>query len=288
MDFSIMYHHPMQAIQEADSRKKAGGSEWAVSRMDLLACALPLGLIAALLATYFIDRDFYLTYVLEPVRREYQAVEITTLLFLFLSVPLLASAARRQWRSVRESGGKSGGKSGGRAALVVIVLVLLAAAFALGEEADWGDTFFNWTREGGALGDVPALEDGRALNLHNNLPIRGIGSAFVVAVFFGLPVLWAGRERWKLPAGLRPAVAEWPVVFAMGVAFGWRLVKHVYIAVAGKGEPGDSSFYGGFVEQTNEHKEMLIAVAFFLYALYRLRATRARARSVSTGGGGQT
>ncbi len=267
----------MEPIQSEDSGKTAGRSARTVSRLDLLACGLPLGLIAALLVTYFIDRDFYLTYVLEPVRREYQAVEITTLLFLFLSVPLLAAAARRQWRSVREvrgeAGGKTGGEVGGRAALAVIVLVMGAAAFALGEEADWGDTFFDWTREGGALGDVPALEDGRALNLHNNLPIRGIGSAFVVAVFFGLPVLWAGRERWRVPAGLRPAVAEWPVVFAMAVAFGWGLVKDVYIQVFGKGEPGDSSFYGGFVEQTNEHKEMLIAVAFFLYALYRLRAT---------------
>lgn len=239
-----------------------------VSPVDLLACALPLGLIAAMLAVYFIDRDFYLTYVLEPRKREYQAVEIATLLFLFLSLPLLAAAARSQWRSGREAGG--------RAALVVIVLVLGAAAFAMGEEADWGDTFFDWTREGGALGDVPALDDGRALNLHNNLPIRGIGSAFLVAVFFGLPLLWAGRDRWRMPAGLRPAVAEWPVVFAMAVAFGWRLVKHVYVTIVGKGNLGvygDDGFYWGFVEQNNEHKEMLIAVALFLYAFYRLRAT---------------
>lgn len=247
---------------------------------DLLACALPLGLIAALLGTYFIDRDFYLTYVLEYERREFQAVEITTLVFLMLSIPMLSMATRSQWRRRHEPGGVQ--------ALAVIVLVLGAAAFALGEEADWGDTFFGWTRDGGSLADVRALDDGRALNLHNNLPIRGIGSAFVVAVFFGLPFLWAGRERWRLPAGLRPAVAEWPVVFAMAVAFGWRLLKHVYIAVAGKGEPGDGGFYGGFVEQTNEHKEMLIAVAFFLYALYRLRATGARAPSTSTGDGRQT
>ncbi len=56
-----------------------------VSRLDLFACALPLGLIAALLGIYFIDREFYLTYIIEPLRREYQAVEIATFLFLMIA-----------------------------------------------------------------------------------------------------------------------------------------------------------------------------------------------------------
>lgn len=241
----------------------AGGSARAVSWWDLLACALPLGLIAALLGTYFIDRDFYLTYVIEPLRREYQAVEIATVLFLFLSIPWLAIAARKQWARRREPGGGQ--------ALTVIVLVLMATVFAFGEEVDWGDTFFHWTAEGNELEDVYAL------NVHNNLSVKGIGSAFLFAVFFALPLAWAGRDRWRLAGGLRPAVPEWPVVFAMAVAFGWRLFKHIYVSIVGKdnlGEYGDAGFYWGFVEQNNEHKEMLIAAALLLYALYRVRATR--------------
>jgi hypothetical protein len=240
-----------------------GGAERAVSRWDLLACALPLCLITAMLGIYFADRDFYLTYVIEPLRREYQAVEIGTFLFLMFSIPWLLIASRQQWARRHEPGGWQ--------ALTVIVLVLGATVFAFGEEVDWGDTFFHWTAEGSELEDVYAL------NVHNNLSVKGIGSAFLFAVFFALPLAWAGRDRWKLAAGLRPAVPEWPVVFAMAVAFGWRLFKHIYVAIVGKenlGEYGDDGFYWGFVEQNNEHKEMLIAAAIFLYALYRIRATR--------------
>lgn len=234
-----------------------------ISRLDLLACALPLALITALLGIYFVDREFYLTYIIEPLRREYQAVEIATFIFLMLSVPLLGLAARRQWPLRDEPGGLQ--------ALCVIVLVMLATTFAFGEEVDWGDTFFHWTAEGSELEEVYAL------NVHNNLSVKGIGSTFLFAVFFGLPLMWANRDRWKLRPGLRPAVAEWPVVFAMAVAFGWRLVKHVYVLIVGKdnlGQYGDDGFYWGFVEQNNEHKELLIAASLFLYALYRVRATR--------------
>ena len=241
----------------------AGGPERGVSRWDLLACALPLGLITAMLGIYFADRDFYLTYVIEPLRREYQAVEIGTFVFLMLSIPWLLIASRQQWNRRAEPGGWQ--------ALTVIVLVLGATVFAFGEEVDWGDTFFHWTAEGSELEDVYAL------NVHNNLSVKGIGSAFLFAVFFALPLAWAGRDRWRLAEGLRPAVPEWPVVFAMAVAFGWRLFKHIYVAIVGKdnlGEYGDDGFYWGFVEQNNEHKEMLIAAALFLYALYRIRATR--------------
>ena len=238
-------------------------SRWGWTWLDWFAIALPIGLIAVLLAVYFIDREFYLTYVIEPLRREHQAVEIVTFGFLLASVPLLLVSVRNQWARRDEPGG--------RQALIVIALVLGAAAFAAGEEVDWGDTYFGWTDEGGELEDVYAL------NVHNNLSVKTLGSAFLMAVFFGLPLLWASRNRWRLPAGLRPAVAEWPVVFAMAVAFGWRQLKNIYLLIVGKenvGVYGDGGFYWGFIEQINEHKEMLIAVAIFLYALYRIRATK--------------
>jgi hypothetical protein len=234
-----------------------------MSRLDVLAITLPLGLIAALLTIYFINRDFYLTYILEQRRREFQAVEIMTLGFFACAVPLMIAATWRQFKRCRNSGDWMG--------LIVIGLVMGATIFAFGEEIDWGDTFFGWTREGGTMDEYYAL------NLHNNLPIRGIGSIFLVAVFFGLPVAWAMRERLRLPDGLRIAAPEKPVVFAMGVAFGWRLIKHIYLAIVGKeniGVYGDDGFYWGFVEQNNEQKEMLIALALLLYALYLVRTVR--------------
>lgn len=97
-------------------------------------------------------------------------------------------------------------------------------------------------------------------------------------MFFGLPIAWH-LVLCKLDglAGLRHAVPEWPVVFAMAVAFGWRHFKTVYVAIAGEdnlGTYGDGGFYWSFVEQINEHKEMLLATAILSYAIYRLRPPR--------------
>jgi len=232
-----------------------------------LTVALPLLIIAALVGLYLIDTRFYLQYILEALHRETQAVEIATFISLVLAGLVLIRAAWRQavrWRATREPG------SGW--ALGILAVVTLACFFVAGEEIDWGDSWGLW----GAAAPKGELD---ALNIHNTsaLPIKSLGSAFLIAVFFGLPIAWALRDRLKLPRGLSPAVPRWPVIVAMAIAFGWRLVKNVYVGVVGEanlGAYGDGGLYWDFIEQINEQKELLIAVALFLYAVWRLRATR--------------
>ena len=72
----------------------------------------------------------------------------------------------------------------------------------------------------------------------------------------------------------RVAVPEGPVWFAMIVAAGWRLVKVVYLKLAPAGEDTGAPLYTQYIEQINEHREMIIAVALLVYGLFRLSKTR--------------
>jgi hypothetical protein len=235
--------------------------------LAIVSVALPVAIIVALVLTYLLAPAFYLRHVLEAYRRETQAVEIATFVFLVLAGLVLVRAVWRQavrWRTGREPG------SGW--ALGILVLVMLACFFVAGEEIDWGDSWGLW----GAAAPKGDLD---ALNIHNTsaLPIKSLGSLFLVAVFFGLPIAWALRDRLKLPSGLGAAVPRWPVIVAMALAFGWRLIKNVYVGFVGEANLGaysDGGLYWQFIEQINEQKELLIAAALFLYAVWRLRATR--------------
>lgn len=231
--------------------------------------ALPVLILLTLVGIYLISPRFYLDYILEALKRERQAVEIATFSFLFLGGIVMIAVVARQCRRRRELA-----EPGSTAALVIHALVLLACFFVAGEEIDWGDSWGLW-------GEQPPKGDLDALNVHNtsSLPIKNLGSAFLIAVFFILPGLWAIRDRLNLPQGLRPAIAPWPVVVAMAIAFAWRLVKNVYVAYVGEdhlGQYGDGGVYWDFIEQINEHKELLIGVALFLYALWALGRVKAR------------
>ena len=60
----------------------------------------------------------------------------------------------------------------------------------------------------------------------------------------------------------------------MIVAAGWRLVKVVYLKLDPAGEDTAAPLYTQYIEQINEHREMIIAVALLVYGLFRLSKTR--------------
>lgn len=245
----------------------------------------PLLVVATLLAVYLVDRDFYLAYVLEAQHREYQAVEmatvsLATLAGLILVGVAVAVALGRRPRGAGVTPEPTGfrGLVARHGATLIILAVGGACLFLAAEEVSWGQTFRYW--------GIPEREKPitHETNLHNNvdLPLQSVGQAFLIVVFFGLPIAWAFRDRLNLPASLRPAVAEPPVIVAAVAAFAWKLVKEAYVGVRGK--PEDDAFYWGFIEQINEQKELLIALALFLYACYRVRAAvRGRHDAQATG-----
>ncbi|MEM8875185.1 MAG: hypothetical protein AAGD32_13125 [Planctomycetota bacterium] len=226
--------------------------------LDWVTVALPVALLALLVTTYLIDPRFYLTYVLEFSQRETQVVEIITFACLLLAGLLLVAPTFRLLRS---------NDRGKWLTIGIVGSLCLAGFFVAGEEIDWGDSYGLW-------GDEAPKGDAPALNLHNSspLPIKSVGNLYLAGIFFGLPALWAFRGKLNLPAVLAPPVVpSIPVVIAMGIAFGWRFLKNVYRMFYEEGPRPDDpagSFYWGFIEQINEHKEMLIAVALVFYALY--------------------
>ncbi len=239
--------------------------------LTILTVVTPLAIIAALVLSYVISPSFYLTYVLEAEMREYQAVEIATFTLLLLAGLVLVGVVWRLW-GLRARWKQPGDVLyRGWYGLGLVFIVMLACFFVAGEEIDWGDSYGWW-------GENPPKGDREMLNLHNTspLPIKSMGSLFLVVVFFVLPLAWALRDRVKLPTGLGIVIAEWPVVVAMAVAFTWRLSKNIYVSSVGKdnlGVHGDGGLYWDFVEQLNEHKELLVAVALFFYAVWMIRRT---------------
>ncbi len=242
--------------------------------MHWLAYAAPWLAVLTLLAIYLVAPRFYLTYVLELRRRESQAVEMATVLVLGVAVVALAWSSVRLWRAARRARATRAHleprESLGRAAAAFFVTGVFAAAlFFLGEEVNWGQTFLLWID--------PAHHLPVQTNVHNNIPlisVQGLGSLCVALAFVGAPLAWALRDRLKLkiPETFRPAVAEGPVVMCLAVAFAIKWVKDLYRAVYTI--TPDDAFYHGFLEQVNEQKELLVALTFALYGLYRLAAVR--------------
>ena len=244
-------------------------------RSKVIAWATPIALPIALVLTYLAAPDFYLRWILEENRREWQIVEVITVLGALAASILLAVAALRLFRHGPSLYPDCPGPkwSAGRGGAILIGLIALASFFFAGEEISWGQTYLGWA--------TPASykEINIETNLHNVsdlfISVQSLGSLFIFMMFIGLPILWAITPlRAKLPDDWKPAIAEWPVVFAIAVAFAWKGFKNVYRWIVTDVETSPTPFYEDFVAQINEQKEMLVAVGLLIYGLHLLAAAR--------------
>lgn len=254
--------------------ERRGGS------MDAVAYAAPVAVILALIGIYTLSPQFYLRYVLELHRRESQAVEIATFICgLFASVMLVAATwrlaglcrrARRGGRCAVRSGWR--GRLDGCGGTLIVAMVAAATIFQAGEEINWGQTYYRMFAE------VPAEQPVEQTNLHNRIPISfaGLGAAFLVVMFVGLPVAWRLRGRLPVPRDWAAAVAEGPVTWALLVAYGYAEGKDAYVRLVP--DARSRAFYIDFIEQIKEQKELLVSVCLLVYAVYRLAAARRLAR----------
>ncbi len=252
-----------------------------VSPCDVAAALVAPAMILALLVTYLVSPDFYLTWVLNEKQRETQIVEYLTFGSSALAGVMLLIGGVRLWRRQRRSEPGAGSfwrrHVHDRGGAWIVLVVAAAALFLAGEEISWGQTYLGW--------DTPEPYERLSVetNLHNtDLPVNNLGSLFLLAVFVALPIVWALRSD-RLPRSWAPAIPEWPVVVTVLVAFLWKEYKNVYRMIYSDG-PDASPFYIGFVEQINEHKEMLAGVGLLMYALYRWRAVRRHAEADPTHG----
>ncbi len=237
---------------------------------EIVWYALPVILLTSLLITYWVAPDFYLSFVLEEhrkgenINREYQIVEIATFLLAFFAALILTFSLVRLSKSNNPElhSGYTRWDS-----LIAIGIVALSALFFAGEEISWGQSYFGW--------ETP--DEYRKVsvetNLHNShLPVKTLGNLYLVIMFFILPGLWLIRNKWPVvKSSWRPAIPPGPVVFCMLLAFAWKLIKTIYLKMEGKEAGRTHAFYRDFIEQTNEHKELLIALALFMYGVFILR-----------------
>ena len=230
--------------------------------LDLAAIGLPLALISAGGMIYCVWPDVYLKYILMPTMREYQAVEIITFACA-VSAGLVAAVAYRKIFRGRPAAGNAVRRLGPS---LIVMSVCTSSLFLGGEEVNWGQTFTQW---GTPLTDV-APETNLHIRDDTIISIQALGSVYLVGLFFVLPLLWALRKRTKLPddpSGFSIAIPRWSVVTAAGIAFAWKQFKEIYLLVVGKNEARSSVFYNQFVEQLNEQKEMLFAVALLMLSI---------------------
>lgn len=245
------------ADQENIMGSTSGTSKWVTA----FAYMLPVVIMGSLTAIYLISPRFYLEYVLHAKKREGQAVEIVTFAAAFGGGLLLMWSSWRVWNG-------SGRRFRGTGGAIIIAAIAASALFLAGEEISWGQAYFGWKTP------QQYRQHSVETNLHNtDIPVQTLGSVFIIAVFFGLPLAWRMRDRFRIPMNWRPAVAEGPVIATIALAFLWKEFKNAYkwVVEADREEPG---IYRDFIEQFNEHKEMLIAVGILMYAIYRLRFLR--------------
>ena len=245
---------------------------WELSRVWLV---VP-GLLAVLpVLIYAASPAAYTRLIVSEQYREYQAAEMVTFGAAVLGGVVLLLAAMRLWRIRPRRGFGPAGLRGAPDRWLALLLVgsaALAAIFFGGEEVNWGQTFANW--------GIPERQQNleRIANLHNTtelVSIQSLGSIYVIALFLVVPGLWLLRKPLKWPAVWRPAVPPLSAVVAVLLGLAFAEAKDLYAAAYGTSTA--DRLYWDFIEQWNELKEMMIAVAFLLYGFSALgRARRAR------------
>jgi hypothetical protein len=233
-------------------------------KSTLLACLWPVIVCLLMLLTYLCAPEFYLHYVLEETSREGMLVEVVTATSALCGAILLFCCIRSVWQP--------GKNILTQYPAVLLLMVGLASFFMAGEEVSWGQTLFKWkTPENFISGET---------NLHNSdIPIQELGGVFVIVVFILLPL--ANRLCPRLIqkfSGLETVLPRIPAIAWIAVALLWKEQKNVYRALVSDYKTRD--FYINFMEQINEHKEMLIAIGFLAFGLQVTRML-ARRKSVA-------
>ena len=222
--------------------------------MDLFIYTLPFIFSGSLLLVYFIAPDFYLTYVLNGLNREAQVVENITFFMAFFAALILFKNAYILHRNKKDFYYSS----------AFVFIIALAVFFFAGEEASWGQSYFLWKTP--EFYDCYSVET----NLHNTgLPIHALGNVFVASVFIFIPLFWNKlKSRYAANLLCDFVIPRKAIAFFTIYGYLWREIKSVMKMLYTKDVLLHMPFYMDFVEQINEQKEMLLAVVFFIYALY--------------------
>lgn len=226
------------------------------------------------------NKGFYLTYILEERYREYQLVEMLTLgcsagaaLLAFVTAGLMWRRRPRDGAAVHRLG-----------PVAVVLMIGCGSLLLAGEEVNWGQTFARWGQPE-IMADGSPAEAYEAQSLHNQeggVPLQTLGPVAILVLLVVFPAWWHGRGlSGRFPPAWGPAVAAWPAGATALFAFALKEVKSVYRGVVGKDQAKLEAFYMGYLEQINEQKEMLLALALLIYAAYALARAWPRREAAS-------
>ncbi len=237
----------------------SSSGKFTVSRNEWVAALIPFCLIVLIWAAFWISPDFYFTYLLEKVNREYQVIEILTFLCAALAAVMLFWTAYWfreycSWESV-----------------VWIGIMAFASLFFAGEEISWGQSYFSW--------DTPdwwGEHISRETNFHNSRIYRAStirlthwGGIFLLLMFVVIPVMWVFQHHVGLSFNFAPAMLDFGSMMTIVVASLYRESKNIVEACMPSG-----IIYEDFLWGFSEHREMLVAVGLLLYAISRWRTLK--------------
>ena len=237
-----------------------------LSLKKFLAYAWPFFVILGLVFTYLTAPEFYVSYIFQIQQRELQFVEILTFLAAGMAGSLLVFASWAFWKKTNYW------------AASIVGLMAMAALFFAGEEISWGQSYLQWT--------TPTWWQEHfsgETNIHNSrLPVHQLAALFILSFFFLLPLSWKFRDVLPLPLALGPAIPEGPVISAIGMAIIFRELKGIYRGFSPlwyrevdiPWVEFHDQFYQEFLWGMNEYREMLVALAIFMYAGYRVAAAK--------------
>jgi hypothetical protein len=224
------------------------------------------GILFGLLIVFLISPQFYLDHILDPCGREFQWVEILTFVSSLTAGILLSMVWIKRYQTPRIEAKLWG--------TILIGFVGLASLFFAGEECSWGQTYFNSERQDYSGGN-------QERNLHNSgFPIQSLGSLFIFCVFIVLPVLSRIHRTQGIIIPFGITIPSSPILFCMCFAFLWKQCKTLYRFWVPNSEAMLSPFYRSFMEQMNEHKEMMIAVGLLMYAWEQFNLSKTKDRPI--------
>ena len=220
---------------------------------------VPLLLLVLIWLAFWVSPNFYFTYMLEENNREYQIIELLTFLSAALAGCILIYVTHQFWvlHSVE--------------AAIWVGILALATIFFAGEEISWGQSYFEW--------DTPQWWGeyiSRETNFHNSrvdqansFRLTHWGGVFLLVMFVILPVLWKNQNRIGLSLNLAPAMPDFGSMVTIVVASLYRESKSIFKSVLPAGE-----IYDNFLWGVSEHREMIVAIGLFIYAVSRWKAIK--------------
>ncbi len=226
---------------------------------ELVTALVPLLCLALVWISFWISPNFYFTFLLEESNREYQIIEILTFVAGAIAGLVLVYVAYQFW-ALRQW-----------EAAAWVGVMALATIFFAGEEISWGQSYLAWETPqwwGDYISRETNFHNSRA-GQANTVRLTQWGGIFLLVMFVIAPIVWVYQHRLGLSLNLSPAMPDFGSMATIVVASLYRESKGIFKSLLPSGK-----IYEDFLWGISEHREMVVAIGLFLYALSRWKVLK--------------